>query len=138
MRKLNSFSVVVLVASALGLLAVHALTVFADPLSFSGGAAANMARPCSHKGITTEAVTSSTTHTTATARTVGAVVMVICRNKAWMAQGASNVTAASDGTNAYLVNDTPYWFLTETSGNYFAFVKVSGETDSTCYVTECR
>lgn len=109
------------------------------PITFPAGAAANLSRPCSHTGVTgsTGASTGSSAQANGSV-TVGAVAMVTCFNNAWGAQGASGAVTAVVGTGIPITKNVPYWFVTETSGNYFAFIKQTGESDSTCSVLECR
>jgi hypothetical protein len=111
----------------------------ASPPSFTAAGAANLSRPCSHKGVPSEEVNSTgTASTAATAITVGSAFTVTCENKAWMRQGAVGVTGITvTGVPLFSAN-VPYWFLSEESGQYVGFIKKSGETDGKCYVTECR
>ena len=112
----------------------------APALSFSAASAANLSRPCSHAGVTgvTGASTGSSAQANGTGFKEGAAVMVTCFNNAWGAQGATGLTAVATGVGIPITKNVPYWFVTELAGTYFAFIKQSGETDSTCSLIECR
>lgn len=109
------------------------------PPALSVGGAANLTRPCSHAGSASVEVDSSATPSTnATAITVNSGFTVTCENKAWMRQGAVGVTGITITGVPLFSSNVPYWFTSETGGQYVGFVKKSGETDGKCYVTECR
>ncbi len=112
--------------------------VFATPVNLPLAGAANTSRPCSHFGIAGQTIVSdaTTSHRTATAVTVSAQAMVTCDNDTSMVQGPSGVTGATG--QVVLWDHVPYWFLSETGGQYFAFTKQPSEADGSCYVIECR
>lgn len=121
---------------AMTLLAVSQLV--AAPYNLTQNGNATLARPCSHLGrnMATVAATAATTNRSG-AIAPGQQLMVTCDVDVHMLQGASGVTG--DTTNGTVLWDhVPYWFVSEPSGQYFAFTKKSGESDGSCYVTECR
>ncbi len=113
--------------------------IVAAPLPITPAGAANLTRPCSHRGSPSVEVDSTATPSTdATAVTIGSAFTITCDNKAWMRQGAVGVTGITiTGVPLFSAN-VPYWFTSEELGQYVGFVKKSGETDGKCYVTECR
>ena len=113
--------------------------IVAAPLPITPAGAANLTRPCSHRGVPSEEVNSTATPSTAaTAVTIGSGFTVTCENKAWMRQGAVGVTGIVTTGVPLFASNVPYWFTSEELGQYVGFVKKSGETDGKCYVTECR
>lgn len=111
----------------------------AAPLALSTAGATNLARPCSHLGVTGKVVAvSGTSARTVGALTTGSGVMVTCKMNAFLDFGLVDNTAVADGTDHFVLGNVPYWFAVESGGQYIAMIKESGATDGNCYVSECR
>jgi hypothetical protein len=121
-----------------GFIVLQVKDIVAAPVNLPLSGAMNTSRPCSHKGLAKSDVTSaSSTSNRSAAMTANTQVYVTCDVDSQMVQGSSGVTGSA--TNGVVLWDhTPYWFMAESSGEYFAFTKKSGEADGTCYVVECR
>lgn len=134
--KKNYASLIAVLCLLCIVLVAHQIT--AAPVNLPLAGAMNTSRPCSHLGTAKSdvAATSATTNRSA-AMAVNTQVYVTCDVDVHMLQGASAVTGNTT-TGTVLWDHIPYWFMAETSGQYFAFTKKSGEADGTCYVTECR
>ncbi len=112
-------------------------TAVAAPIKFETSTSANLIRPCSHTLILSEELDSTAAGESAsTAVTTGAAFMVTCLNRAWLKQGAQGVTGVVGAVP--IMSGVPYWLLSETGGQYVGVIKMTGETDNKCYVTECR
>ncbi len=108
---------------------------FADSDYMPQGVSANLSRPCSLEGISSQAVAVTGT-SAATSSYLGiGTVRIVCTQDAHMKVGALGVTGVTAGTGDLLLTGYgPEYFYTR--GSQFAFVR--DVTSGTCFVTECK
>lgn len=99
------------------------------------GVSANLSRPCSFDGITTQVVTMTSTTAKTSSVVAAGSVRVLCTQDAHMKMAAAGVVGATATTgDVFVVGYGPEYF--RSAGGVFAFVRDSA--DGACYVSECK
>ena len=133
---MKKLSLIILAVIGLSSLVVYATTPSAMILGTN--AALALIRPCSHKGVLP--VSFSSVAAGATGVVNSGAFAVTCFNNSCYGQASNGTDALTYAANTHcnaLTANVPYSFTSE-ANDVVAFIKQSGQSDSTCVVTECR